>query len=121
MYKLVGMKVKRSIFNRLGSCISEPEVAFLLGARQVGKSTLMEYLQGVEPQGRTSLYFNLELPDDLLFFSRSEAEIFAELTQKKNSVVFIDEFHYLKNASKLFKAIYDSKNSCANKLSNELK
>ncbi len=53
--------------------------------------------------------FNMEFPEDLLFFSRPEGEIFDDLTAKPDTIIFIDEFHYLKNASKIFKAIYDKK------------
>jgi len=39
----------------------------------------------------------------------STSEIYNKLTKEPDSIIFIDEFHYLKNASKLFKAIYDAK------------
>lgn len=104
------MKINRSIFNDLSSEMSKPEVLILLGARQVGKSTLMEGLELLaKKEQRAFKSFNLELPNDLLYFSKSEAEIFDSLTEVSNSIIFIDEFHYLKNASKIFKAIFDSK------------
>jgi len=103
------MIIKRNKFVNLTSSISGPEILILLGARQVGKSTLMEELEQKIPKGRAIRKFNLEFPDDLLFFSKSESELFSELTSQSNAVIFIDEFHYLKNASKLFKAIYDIK------------
>ena len=53
--------------------------------------------------------FNLEYPDDLLWFSRSDQEIFKDLSAQKDMIIFVDEFHYLKNASKLFKGLYDLK------------
>ena len=53
--------------------------------------------------------FNMEFPDDLLFFSKSENEIFNQLTATPNTIIFIDEFHYIKNSSKIFKGIYDKK------------
>jgi predicted AAA+ superfamily ATPase len=104
------MKIKRIKFEDLVGNISKPEINILLGARQVGKSTLMDDLR-VEALkiGLFTLSFNLEYPDDLLWFSRSEYEIFKELSSRKNVVIFIDEFHYLKNASKLFKGLYDLK------------
>ena len=104
------MKVKRSKFNDLKRILVEPEILILLGARQVGKSTLMEDLMAAaKKQGRPFRSFNLEFPEDLLFFSRSEVELFGELTRKPNLIIFVDEFHYLKNASKVFKGIYDLK------------
>jgi len=56
---------------------------------------------------KTSFY-DLEQPDDLKSLVGSTKEIIDTLT-KDVDIVFIDEFHYLKNASKIFKAIYDSK------------
>ena len=104
------MKINRSIFNRLCDNLSRPDILILLGARQVGKSTLMESLMEVARQRFEHLRsFNAEFPDDLLFFSKSEAEIFDELATKANTAIFIDEFHYIKNASKIFKALYDTK------------
>ena len=90
--------------------MQKPEVLILLGARQVGKSTLMEALMdSAKKRGLSLRSFNLEFPRDLLFFSRPEIDLFDELAGTPDSIIFIDEFHYLKNASKVFKAIYDLK------------
>ncbi len=103
------MKIKRHIFKRLESSFSGPEIIILLGARQVGKSTLMDELATEFSETWKVRKFNLELPDDLLFFSKSESDLFKELTSESNTIIFIDEFHYLKNASKVFKGIFDLK------------
>lgn len=106
---MVKMYIKRSKFNILESSLSKPDVLILLGARQVGKSTLMDELKDKVPKGHEIKSFNLEFPDDLLFFSKSDSELFNEFKSYENLVLLIDEFHYLKNASKFFKAIYDLK------------
>ena len=104
------MKIKRSIFNKLSHHFSQPDILVLLGARQVGKSTLMDALKAPAKKRFKHLRsFNLEFPEDLLFFSKTEGEIVSDLSAKRNSIIFIDEFHYLKNASKIFKALYDKK------------
>lgn len=104
------MKIKRIKFSTLSGNLKQPEINILLGARQVGKSTLMaELAVCAKKQGLETISFNLEYPQDLLWFSRSDEEIFKELSSRKNVVIFIDEFHYLKNASKLFKGLYDLK------------
>lgn len=106
------MKIKRIKFSELTNNLRQPEINILLGARQVGKSTLMAELESYAKKlGLETISFNLEYPQDLLWFSRSDEEIFKELSAKKNIVIFIDEFHYLKNASKLFKGLYDLKAS----------
>lgn len=102
------MKIKRSKFDHLVGNMVKPEINILLGARQVGKSTLMDDLKNEAVKlGLETMTFNLEYPNDLLWFSRSDKEIFEELSARKNIIIFIDEFHYLKNASKLFKGLYD--------------
>lgn len=104
------MQIIRSKFKRLTERLATPTVLILLGARQVGKTNLMaELKQFAEQAKRPVRSFNLEFPDDLLFFNRSEGELFRDLTKQPNAVIFIDEFHYLKDAVKLFKAVYDLK------------
>ena len=111
---MVKMKIKRSIFKHLRSGLmshsglAQPKVFLLLGARQVGKTTLMEDLVLETREHFTGVRrFNLEYPEDLLFFSQTEEDILQQLTEKPNTLLVIDEFHYVKNISKIFKAIYD--------------
>lgn len=104
------MKVKRPVFKELKAQFSKPDVLILLGARQVGKTTLMEDLSSIASSHFQRVRsFNLEFPDDLLLFSKPERELFNDLADTPNSIIFIDEFHYGRNISKIFKAIYDSK------------
>ena len=104
------MQINRNKFNYLSSNLEQPNVLILLGARQVGKSTLMGELRLLAIKlKRPVRSFNLEFPDDLLFFNRSEVELFRDLSSVPNTVIFIDEFHYLKDAGKLFKGIFDLK------------
>jgi len=80
--------------------MKEPEISILLGARQVGKSTLLRQMESnaKKDKKRTSFY-DLEQPDDLKRLEGSSKDVIDELT-KDSDVVFIDEFHYLKNALK---------------------
>ena len=87
----------------------KPDVLILLGERQVGKSTLMDELKNKAPKGNEVKFFNLEFPDNLHFFSKSDSELFNEFKSYEKLVLFFDEFHYLKNASKFFKALCDLK------------
>ena len=105
------MKIKRLCFNKLWSEISVPEISILWGARQVGKSTLMRQIQAkAKREGLNTSFFDLEQPADLNRLAGSDDAVMKEITSGAK-VVFIDEFHYLKNASKIFKAIYDSQQS----------
>ena len=102
------MKIKRTLFESLIRELDRPEISIILGPRQVGKTFIMRELEKyAKAHGSRTIYYNLELPFDLVEFNKDERELFLMLTSKVD-VVFIDEFHYLRNASKLFKAIYDS-------------
>lgn len=103
------MEIKRLYFNKLYQEKWDPKVSILLGPRQVGKSTLLRQLEKkIRVENQSCTFYDLEQPSDLLKVSGSEKEVMEEFTSR-GSVIFIDEFHYLKNASKIFKAIYDSK------------
>jgi len=101
--------IKRFILNNLQNEISQPEITILLGPRQVGKTTLLRQLKEYTEQiGYKTEFFDLEQPQTLAEFNRSDKEIIEKITQA-GQVIFIDEFQYLQNASKIFKAIFDSK------------
>lgn len=103
------MKIIRRCFAELVREIGRPEISILLGPRQVGKTFLLRELQKkARKLGLRTRYYNLEIPSDLRAFNKTDAEVFRLLTEKVD-VVFVDEFHYLKNASKIFKAIFDSR------------
>ena len=103
------MQAERFIFKELCRDVNQREITILLGARQVGKTHLLRQTEKfARTQGLRTAYFNLEVPDDILKFTGSESEIFKKLTTTAD-VVLLDEFHYLENASHLFKAVYDSR------------
>lgn len=101
--------INRNVFNKLKEELSQKEISILLGARQVGKSTLLREIEKVASnQGIASHYYDLEISADLEELSGDSRQVFEKLSGGP-PLVFIDEFHYLKNASKIFKAIFDSK------------
>jgi len=101
--------INRFLLKELREEIGRPEVNILLGARQVGKTTLLRMLEDyARMRGRKTAYFDLEQPQVLAEFNISDQDVIEKIRQA-GSVVFIDEFQYIENASKIFKAIYDSK------------
>ncbi len=103
------MNIERTYFNKLWEEHKRPEISILLGARQVGKSTLMRQLENrAKREKLKTTFYDLEQPSDLNRLSGRARDVIDTLT-KGADCVFIDEFHYLENASKIFKAIYDSK------------
>jgi predicted AAA+ superfamily ATPase len=100
--------IKRSIFNILCDEISGPEIIILLGARQVGKTTLMKELElHCQRNGLKTAFFDLEQPNQLALFNQPEQDI-QRMLGSAGDVVFIDEFQYIAHASKIFKAIFDA-------------
>lgn len=100
--------IKRLIFKQLQEELDRPEINILLGPRQVGKTTLLRELEKrAKEAGRRTCFFDLEQPTTLAEFNRSDAEIIKKI-ESSGQVVFIDEFQYIRNASRIFKAIFDS-------------
>lgn len=69
---------------------------------------MQELEREVLNQEKKVSFYNLEIPSDSRFFSQDEVELYKQLTTDVD-YIFIDEFHYLENATKLFKAIYDDR------------
>lgn len=103
------MQIERSVLNELIAELENQKILILLGPRQVGKTTLMQILEEhLLNEDKRCKYFNLELPADSRVFAQDVEDLYKELTSNVD-YVFIDEFHYLENATKLFKAIYDDR------------
>lgn len=103
------MKISRHSFAALVEELRRPEISILMGPRQVGKTFLLRELQKqAHKAGLRTRYYDLEIPQDLMSFNKTDELVFRMLTEKVD-VVFVDEFHYLKNASKIFKAVFDSR------------
>ncbi|MDD5568684.1 MAG: ATP-binding protein, partial [Candidatus Omnitrophica bacterium] len=82
-------------------------MGIIIGPRQVGKTTLLKEVGSFCRKNKNKYrYFNLELPADATYFARDFKEVLDDLCQEKKPIL-IDEFHYLPNATKLFKAVYD--------------
>lgn len=102
------MIIPRTIFPSLCREISDPKPSILLGARQTGKTFLLrELVDAARVAGLDTRFFDLEVPQDLAAFNKPDEAVFRMLTERPGAV-FLDEFHYIPNASKLFKAVYDS-------------
>ncbi|MCG2712076.1 MAG: AAA family ATPase [Candidatus Omnitrophica bacterium] len=101
-------KILRTVFTKLCQEIDKPYISILIGPRQVGKTYLLRELESfVRNKGLRVRFFNLENPDDLNLFNQDESGI-ASMLGSAGDVVFLDEFHYLKNATKIFKMLYDT-------------
>ena len=97
------MAFKRNIYKELKADVTDPRISILFGARQVGKTYLMKK---IAKEFKNDQYFNLERSDHLRLFNTGDSEI-VDLLKSAGSLIFLDEFHYVENISKIFKVIYD--------------
>jgi len=100
---------KRNVEDELLRILDQPEALFILGARQVGKTSLMKRIMAGLDR-RNYLYFDLEHPDNLDLFDKGLNEFLAFLkyqnfTQK--AYIFIDEVQYAKDFSGMIKYLVD--------------
>ena len=101
------MKLARNISERIEKDFNRREARVIVGPRQVGKTTILKTLaKHCLDRKIPYVYYNLESPEHAEHFAKPMKIILEDLTAKKQ-VIFIDEFHYLPNATKLFKAIFD--------------
>jgi hypothetical protein len=102
------MSLKRIIYTDIIADLKRKDVGIIIGPRQVGKTTLLKEISHFCRKSKSKYrYFNLELPADANYFGRDFNVVLIDLCKKKG-LILIDEFHYLPNATKLFKAIYDA-------------
>lgn len=101
------MDLERIICDEIITDLARREIGIIVGPRQVGKTTTLKKIAAHCRKNNIKYnYFDLEMPADANFFARDIEDVFADICKVKQ-VVLIDEFHYLPNATKLFKSIYD--------------
>ncbi len=104
--------IPRFILDKLKQSFKNNRIIIIVGSRQVGKTTSMEMYQTDISKQFHQFYFNLEDTahlsicqsiDNLKAFLHDNGVDIAE----QKTFLIIDEFQYIKNATKLFKSIYD--------------
>jgi predicted AAA+ superfamily ATPase len=102
------MKIQRIIYEELIKEIEKKYISILIGPRQVGKTFLLREIEAAcFRRGLKTRFYNLEDPTDLQFFTGTDVQVIQKLKGQAD-VIFIDEFHYLKNATRIMKVLYDS-------------
>lgn len=102
--------IQRDIFDALRQEIRRKEIAFLIGPRQSGKTTLMKRLQAeLQAAGKRTLFLSLDYePDRIHFESQSSLLRKIELELGPGpGFVFIDEIQRRKDAGLFLKGIQD--------------
>jgi len=102
---------KRSLFEKLNAHIAKKQITLLIGARQVGKTTLLEQLHEEAQRLRQSTHFiTLEDPQYLELLNEHPDKLFEiipPVNDDKKTILFIDEIQYLKDPSNFLKYHYD--------------
>ncbi len=102
--------IKRQIFPDILKHLSAPEITLITGARQVGKTTLMnEAKKFLDEQNKKTFYFNLDFEEDFFYFESQEKliqKIELEVGDNKG-FIFIDEIQRKENAGLFLKGLFD--------------
>lgn len=102
--------IKRDLENIIIPKLGNQKAIFILGPRQVGKTTILRRLKQVV--GDNSLYYDIEFPENLTLFSSSIEDILIRLRfdrkdANKICYVFLDEIQYLNDFSQKVKLLCD--------------
>ncbi|MEW5694023.1 MAG: ATP-binding protein [Candidatus Hydrogenedentota bacterium] len=104
------MKIIRDITLKLKKYLDKDEILLIIGARQVGKTTVLYQLKEILENKKKVCYFlNLEDRDYLSLINDSPKNIFKifPIDFKNRNYIFIDEIQYLNDPSNFLKYIYD--------------
>lgn len=101
--------IKRDIYSKIQPFIDRNEIIILNGARQVGKTTLLQFLKKeAEANGKETAYFNAENPNDHTLLANYTSFVNSlQLPRKTKLALFIDEVQLLPDPSTLLKLLYD--------------
>ncbi|MCH2188478.1 ATP-binding protein [Candidatus Gracilibacteria bacterium] len=84
-------------------------IVLLLGARQVGKTTILKNLQKDASASSATYFLNLENPSIVAQLNEHPENLFMVTGSQSHTkqIIFIDEIQYLENPTNFLKYIYD--------------
>ena len=110
------MKIYRNILNDIEKWIGKPKILILKGARQVGKTTILKFLEHkLKKKNKAVKYFSIdaELDNPLFKDVNLLIKFIKDQYSGKFLYLFLDEFQYIKNAGLFLKVLFDElENSC---------
>jgi hypothetical protein len=102
--------IKREMLEKVEDHLEKDEISLIVGARQVGKTTLMQQLKWeLEENGENTLYLSMDIQEDRTHFESQRDlvnRIELEFGEEKG-YVFLDEIQRKENAGLFLKGIYD--------------
>ena len=106
--------VRRKKLLIIANHLSKKEFTVLIGARQIGKSTLLKQLhEDLKKQNKPTYFLNLDRKDILEELNQNPENLFkfCPLQEGERIIVFIDEIQYLDNATNFIKLLFDEYSS----------
>lgn len=103
--------IERNITNELRKNLNNDYLIILVGARQVGKTTILRTLfEELKSREQITSFFTLEDPELLDELNEHPKNIFKYIKEpdaERRLYLFIDEIQYLKNPSNFLKYMFD--------------
>ncbi|QGA80857.1 ATP-binding protein [Candidatus Nanohalobium constans] len=102
--------IKRKMLEKVENHLEKEEISLIVGARQVGKTTLMQQLkEELEDDDENTLYLSMDIQEDRTHFESQQDlidRVELEFGEEKG-YVFLDEIQRKENAGLFLKGIYD--------------
>lgn len=102
--------IRREMLEEVEGHLEKDEISLIVGARQVGKTTLMQQLkEELEEKDENTLYLSMDIQEDRTHFESQQAlidRVELEFGEEKG-YIFLDEIQRKENAGLFLKGIYD--------------
>lgn len=96
--------ISRTLEEKIRSFLPSPEIIAVLGARQVGKTTLLQKVYADLPEPKVFLDFE---DQEIRVLFDEDIKGFAKRYVDPHELIFIDEFQYSNEGGKSLKYLYD--------------
>jgi predicted AAA+ superfamily ATPase len=107
LFKYIAMEANRILYQTILDQCFKAKVIMLIGARQVGKTTLLKKLQ--KEMNVPSIWLNADEADILQEIAQATTSTqLLQLFGKDNKLVIIDEAQQIPNIGKKLKLFYDN-------------
>ncbi|MCD6219818.1 ATP-binding protein [Candidatus Calescamantes bacterium] len=111
MYTKIDNLLPRELLRGIEPFIERDEIVVILGARQVGKTCLLRYIQRrLKEDGKSTFFMDLE-DIELRGAIKSAQDLLSHLRAMGygggRAYVFLDEVHYMQNATSILKYLHD--------------
>ncbi len=102
--------IQRQLSDQLLRSLKRKEVTIIIGARQVGKTTMVQKVLGeLSKKGEKVIFLNLDFEEDATYFSSQQSLLYKIQLEfgQEAGFVFIDEIQQKEDAGRFLKGIYD--------------